>query len=622
MVSRQIVVSWIACTALAALPVSAAKADPKGQGDVATLAQQAAKNPSIFSFGYGTNSSPALNLLGLSPSKVQMSNGLTPLALSIPSLFDGGAGESIGIDLLPAWALQNVWPLDLNTYERDDRPLRDILWRDLVRTHIEFAGTNGMASTDPTKLQQSGFALSLGTSLLDQSDPIAKAGGGRYFLSCADKVDPAIYAAMRAEALAWSQQSAPNDLAIEVKTLVDLKLLNSAAFDGGLKDGAPKIVADLHRLDPSNLGKLPEGLPPDESAVQPSPPSEAVALAELQDIFAQYATQPGAAAVAAARAKVFADELNVIAGAHELKLVRPTGMTVSQERSDALRFYAATSDPWLRSALMDLVAAPEFGGMDHAAADGDGVDHSADVAYVRDHLDALHTFADSLAAKADSTFAGQTRKAIFDQSGVTTAITTCAQAASQLVNGNPDLNAGFGYVEAGKPGAVGHLHDGGETVWFAGRVPVYSDLADRSAAELAKGVGNYVMLGGSLNYTNRASLTTGDATSPIMVANVFGAWVGLQGNTDWVRGGLQAGYTQTKAVAPSPNKFSTSGWRYLSSLSFKVNDTLWVGGSYGTANGTTSKLDDKTFLLTLTFTAPKPTAIFNEANSAPTAPSP
>jgi hypothetical protein len=178
----------------------------------------------------------------------------------------------------------------------------------------------------------------------------------------------------------------------------------------------------------------------------------------------------------------------------------------------------------------------------------------------------------------------------------------------------PDLTFGIGARENGQAGTLAKLHGGGGSVWLSGRVPVPGlnnlNLSD-PFGPLNKGEVQYLMLGGSLRYDDNARFTTGNTKRPVISANNFNVWGGLEWYGSWARAGAQFGYANVRATSAADSRFNQSGSRWLASTSVKVWSTnFWVGATYGNADGTTTKLKDRTFLLTLYYSPPGPDALF------------
>jgi hypothetical protein len=123
------------------------------------------------------------------------------------------------------------------------------------------------------------------------------------------------------------------------------------------------------------------------------------------------------------------------------------------------------------------------------------------------------------------------------------------------------------------------------------------------------------MLGGSLTYQNQTRLVTGNSKIPLTSGNIFGSWLGLEAYGPSLRFGAEGGYTDTLAQENGDGKFSSRGFRWLVNGAYKVPflSTVWLNISYGTAFGSTTKLDGRTVLVALQFSAPPAEALFPSA---------
>ncbi|UAL10219.1 hypothetical protein [Caulobacter segnis] len=169
-------------TLLAAAVSIAGNAIAQDGPQEATLKKRDPANEGIFGFDYGAPTSPALSLAGLSPDKTTVSTSFKPFIISLPSLGDGAAGESAGLDVSMAWLFGGPKRNTLGDYRKLD-PISQVLWRG----HLGWGGTNGDdAGGDAKKAKASRMALSYSTSLLRLSDPLLQktAAGDWLFDSC------------------------------------------------------------------------------------------------------------------------------------------------------------------------------------------------------------------------------------------------------------------------------------------------------------------------------------------------------------------------------------------------------------------------------------------------------
>jgi hypothetical protein len=198
-------------------------------------------------------------------------------------------------------------------------------------------------------------------------------------------------------------------------------------------------------------------------------------------------------------------------------------------------------------------------------------------------------------------------------------ISDCSQEASDIAQHNPALDLGLGVVWDGKPGKVSGLADAAFAFWASGRYPLQLPNTDmpcqgtmgKPRSELA-----CWMLGGALRYSNGEFVATGNDTTPKFQANTLNTWLGIERVDKSSRLAISGGYTEDSARHSGDTAFSKSGFRWLASGSIALSqlsplfDGVWLVGSYGTARGSVTSLDDKVFTLTLNFTAPKSASLF------------
>jgi hypothetical protein len=157
------------CNAIAAGIISclAQGALAAGQNDI-VLSHQDPTHSDLFTFDYGVPSSPALNLIGLSPDKTTVSSSLKPFVLSLPSLASGGADQSAALDVAPLWLLQDGQTIGYNEYITGPYAQR---FEYRFRTELAvYTGNDG--GGDVTKEKPSQIAVGFSVSLLDASDPL------------------------------------------------------------------------------------------------------------------------------------------------------------------------------------------------------------------------------------------------------------------------------------------------------------------------------------------------------------------------------------------------------------------------------------------------------------------
>jgi hypothetical protein len=123
------------------------------------------------------------------------------------------------------------------------------------------------------------------------------------------------------------------------------------------------------------------------------------------------------------------------------------------------------------------------------------------------------------------------------------------------------------------------------------------------------------MIGGSARASWGEHVTTGDTMTPDIKANVVNFWAGLEELTPSYMLGLQYGYQSVVANDPTQKTFSRSGTRWLVSGKLKISGDeqgIWLGGAYGDAVGSTTTLQDKTFLVTVDFGPPAAAGLFGD----------
>ena len=501
-------------------------------------------NPSLFAFGYGATSTPALNLLGLTASKVQSSTGFTPFFLSVPSLLDGSSGQSISLDVSPSWAMQAVGQkLYLQVYPRDNPFMRA-----LIRARLEIAATNGTDSTNPTKLQQSGVAAAFSTALLRANDPFASEELSADYQAC---IAPLLVRADQAIQTSWPEwnrhYAAAARLALLLSSYKDKRASTEDAVHQSYELDIRKHAAEIRDeynviakgLGHRSLGESAESAPVEnapnqanvESAEQRAPKlTEMQAFAELRDVFDAYNTTDQ---VSKAKASAYAREMEDIAKSNYQSLPPPdTSVPVEIKRQDVAQYAATVSDDGSGGTIKRLVSQPEFGSK--PSLRGYPPTNSPELINANEALAAeidqrfldLLSDADKIYNEKEKAYNQLVIAPALASRGVTQDAATCSTATAALAAAKADLNVGIGYVGVGTPGRMADLHDGGKTAWVAYRLPLpwFSNMDPHilSWDELANSQGHYFMAGGSVTYSYHASLTTGQATVPIMEANVLG----------------------------------------------------------------------------------------------------
>lgn len=187
---------WLATAAFASFGgVAWGQAAPQPPKPITILDRKV--NSSIFAFDYGPPTSPAMTLLGLTPDKTPPSTSLTKFVVSLPTVFQNSAGQSIAFDAAPA-ALWNS-PAESSFANYKDRGWTERLG---YRTRIGAAALNG----DASKSIRSRVALGLSASLLDSADPLmtgaSRANGLPFLLGCLNTLNDEVAAVLVADASA------------------------------------------------------------------------------------------------------------------------------------------------------------------------------------------------------------------------------------------------------------------------------------------------------------------------------------------------------------------------------------------------------------------------------------
>jgi len=583
-----------------------------------TLLKKDATNTGLFSFNYGPTQTPALALLNVSPTKATLYTSNTPFILAIPSLFDSSGQTSLGIDVSPAFALQSATHLiTVEDYESAGSLGR--LW---YRLRVELAGTSGAASTTPSKIAPSGIALGLSSSLWPSSDPITARLSDQpdptksYFQECVSPTNP------KGRTLAQRIDAANvdilngywSDFGIELGRLQTIRDARGTPAADDALEHAPAILAAYRAEKVTDGPTLTSPARTASKAVD-----EATALSELKDLL-----QKDAAANAGNAARVQADNdaigaIEDIAADHVV--LTPTATPLPQEQADVAAWLAAMKTPGLAARQLRRIAqaTPVLQGVPPTADAPATAAEKADVITLANYKG--DEFLKELGALKNKDEKGYSTKAvakIYADLDITKDLTTCVQAATLVANTAFDITGGIGLVEAGKAGALQNLYPGGQTVWLGFRAPLWRSF---NAATPASDLGGdsskaaYILAGGSLVYQRNSVLVTGNATTPLIRADVSGVWFGLEGFTPKFRGGAQVGYTDTHAVMGSQSSFSTNGFRWETSVGYQIFSGTWLSLSYGTARGSTTKLDDRTALVTLQFSPPPAASLFGKAAS-------
>ncbi|MEI9995790.1 MAG: hypothetical protein WDM91_14435 [Rhizomicrobium sp.] len=217
--------------------------------------------------------------------------------------------------------------------------------------------------------------------------------------------------------------------------------------------------------------------------------------------------------------------------------------------------------------------------------------------------------------------------------GIATALDACVTKANAAARLGADLDIGGGVVWSGTPGKVENFTDTSGVIWISGRLPIgVFDPGVTSAKNLGSDTTS-LMLGGALRAGFAEDVSTGVTATPLFKANVFDAWVGVERYSASTRFAAQIGYMDTEATDAAFKTFSKSGTRWLVSASvradklfggllngtFFANGTsdppqngVWVNATYGASGGTVTTLDDKTIMLSLSYSPSDPYKLFGD----------
>ncbi|MGA7673995.1 MAG: hypothetical protein WCA78_02995 [Rhizomicrobium sp.] len=216
---------------------------------------------------------------------------------------------------------------------------------------------------------------------------------------------------------------------------------------------------------------------------------------------------------------------------------------------------------------------------------------------------------------------------------ILSALGTCTTKANAAARLGADLDIGGGVVWSGTPGKAEGFKSASGALWIAGKLPLGVFNPTITGAADADPSAQSVMLGGSLRASWSETVSTGNTATPSIQANVIDAWLGLERYTAGTKFAAEAGYNDTSATAAAQSAFSKSGFRWQVSGSVKLsgvwngllqgaffasdspqspNNGIWVNASYGSSSGTVTSLNDKTFMVSLSFSPTDPYNLFGE----------
>lgn len=566
------------------------------------LVDDAASNQSLFSFNYGAPSATAVDLLGFSSSKIAPASSLGPFVLSVPTLWIGSGGQFAGLDISPVWLFTSPTFSSYAAYQNS------YFNEELLRLRADIGLTNGATASDPSKQQLSGIAAGFSLPLLPDNDPLRVGlpgfgSGSEYFRECLSYYNDAFLSYEISQQGYWAAHGAQASWAVNEL----LRVHKSAASS----DEVRALLQYLRKTYPDIEGK--SGKIASNNFDEGGLLSGADAWAKANS--ADSMSLPLQAAVELL-ARVDGIAISPVTGTLPAKpdiLARLQTFLVNQPKEKP---GVDTLSRWLTAQGIRATDVP-------APIDSDIAKMSPST---------LATTIDQYKKKIGDTYSQAQKdqdKAAAAQSkaqGVADFVTGCAKGAGVLAAAQPDVSLGFGFRENGDAGHLRNLRYAGETVWLSGRMPLLSwletggkpvGLDQATISDVNSGDMNYIVLGGSLRYDSHAFFVTGDKSVPTVQSNKFDTWVGLEGYLTWLRLGAQVGYSAIDADSDANKKFNQHGFRWLSDAAFKVGDTgFWLGATYGTANGTTTKLNDKTFLLTFYFSPPDANTLFGNGSKS------
>jgi hypothetical protein len=583
--------------AVAAVAGTSAAAPREDANKKANVYQQDAQSTSIFSFNYGPPSATSVDLLGLDASKIAPASSLGPFVLALPSVFDGSGGQYAGLDISPAWLLASS---RLSAY-----PLKpDYFREELFRLRLDLGLTNGAEATDPAKQKLSGIAFGFSLPLLPHNNPLRvhwnRGGqtGDPYFRQCLNAQTPA-FRILEAEAQGTLAVTDP-----EARWAGnELLRYDQGRFDRDELDRFLRYV-EARYGPPGGATPPPTYRTPDEAQIlgrvlawSKSDAHDPMAntVGGMAEMLAQIdGVTPAVIGQAPAKAEVLPELLHFL-------------MEQPADKAGVLAFRNVLTGGGVANP-----GRPEPPSIPIVLVEGSIPKTIASYrAQVQRDTDAAGT-------SADQAVAIQAKRA-----GTAALITACAKGASALAATEPDLSIGAGYRQQGDPGHLRNLDHAGGSIWLSGRFPLARGVQGAAAtsepppySKINSGKVEYLMLGGSLRYDDHMRFITGDAVTPAVDGDKLDLWAGLEGYNGWGRLSLQAGYSKITTTDRTLSRFDQHGWRWLTSGAFKLgSSSFWLGATYGNANGTTTKLHDKTFLVTVFFAPPAAGALLGNADA-------
>ncbi len=229
----------------------------------------------------------------------------------------------------------------------------------------------------------------------------------------------------------------------------------------------------------------------------------------------------------------------------------------------------------------------------------------SELARLRAEIDAVEKEQERLNDLGDKMRQVQFERSDEGSASIVRAVERCSQRASLQAEISRDLDIGIGALWRGEPGAFSDFDEAGAAAWIAFRQPVSALFGDDSEGNPE--VRSYWMFAASGRASTDEFLATGDDSTPEIRADVVEGWVGAERFSPDLRLAVHYGYREVSANEPAGAPFEQSGERYLVSAQIRIGEQesgMWLGVSYGDANGSVDSLDDETALVTLRYSPP------------------
>lgn len=197
------------------------------------------------------------------------------------------------------------------------------------------------------------------------------------------------------------------------------------------------------------------------------------------------------------------------------------------------------------------------------------------------------------------------------------AMKNCQSAIAHSLEMGAGLDVGAAMIWRGDPGGLGDFDKGAQALWLSARKGIWDSCArvkdkagNTSLACDPAAAPRYLIAGLSARASFDETVSTGDDDLKESTADTWQAWGGLEYFSDKWRAAARYGYQDTEFNEPLAQSFSKSGELWQVDGDIRLNETLWVGLSYGKAAGTVDALDGEVFKVTLKFSEPKKLNVF------------